>query len=78
MAQLTLKYPKGGMASQHQMILHHLRTKGSISALEALSLYRCNRLAARINDLRKSGLDIETDMKTDLTGKRYARYHLAK
>ena len=78
MAQLTLKYPKEGMASQRQMILQHLRTKGSISALEALSLYRCNRLAARIEELRKAGHGIETDMKTDLTGKRYARYHLAK
>ena len=62
--------------SQKLMILNHLKNKGSISALEALSLYRINRLAARIEELRRSGHDIETDMKADLTGKRYARYRL--
>ena len=62
--------------SQKLMILNHLESKGSISALEALSLYRINRLAARVEELRKSGHDIETEMKTDMTGKRYARYRL--
>ena len=64
--------------SQRQVILNHLRTKGSISALEALSLYRCNRLAARVEELRRDGHAIETEMKNDITGKRYARYHLAQ
>jgi hypothetical protein len=62
--------------SQKGMILNHLKSKGTISGVEALSLYRIYRLAARVEELRRSGHTIETDMKTDLTGKRYARYRL--
>ena len=62
--------------AQRDVILKHLKTKGSISALEATSLYRIYRLAARINALRKSGVEIVTEMKSDMTGKRYARYHI--
>lgn len=62
--------------TQAQLILRHLETKGSITALEAMSLYRIYRLAARVEELRNQGHDIETEMKTDLTGKRYASYSL--
>jgi len=62
--------------SQTQLILGHLEMKGSISALEAMSLYRIFRLAARVKDLRNQGYEIETNMKEDTTGKPYARYVL--
>ncbi len=60
--------------------LHQYDDKGnprSISALEAIGLFRIFRLAARINDLRDDGLDIKTSINTDVTGKIYARYSLA-
>ena len=60
--------------SQKMLILNHLKNKGSISAMEALSLYRINRLAARIEELRRADYRILTRMKSDITGKRYARY----
>ncbi len=60
--------------SQNYHILDHLIQKGRITALEALSLYRVFRLAARICDIRDDGYTIHTRMKTDITGKRYAEY----
>ena len=61
---------------QKGMVLHHLEKRGSITALEAMSLYRIFRLAARIHDLRADGNTIHTKWKKDLTGKKYAQYWL--
>lgn len=57
-------------------IVDHMIMRGSISQLEADSLYRVKRLASRINDLKRYGLDIHVEIKRDLTGKKYARYSL--
>tara|TARA_B100000745_G_scaffold122814_2_gene79691 strand:+ start:2558 stop:2797 length:240 start_codon:yes stop_codon:yes gene_type:complete len=61
---------------QKGMVLFHLEERGSITALEALSLYRIFRLSARIYDLRAGGHRIHTQWKKDLTGKKYAQYWL--
>ena len=45
------------------MILFWLKEKGSINAKEARSLCQCERLAARINDLRRKGIPIKTETK---------------
>ena len=57
-------------------ILTHLQQGKSISAAEAVTVYSCYRLAARINDLRRDGHEIKSVVKTDMNGKRYARYSL--
>ena len=62
--------------SQTTDILAHLADKGSITALEALELYGCFRLAARINDLRHDGHNIHTSDVDLPNGKRIARYTL--
>lgn len=49
--------------SQCKMILFWLKEKGSINAKEARSLCQCERLAARINDLRRKGIPIKTETK---------------
>lgn len=41
-----------------------------------LNLYGIMRLASRINDLKKMGYDIKTEMIHGDNGKRYARYSL--
>jgi len=64
--------------SQNQLILNHLTHKGSITPAEALVTYGCMRLAARIGDLKNHGHKIETEIKTDQLGGRYARYWLLK
>ena len=60
--------------SQVQAIHKHLKIK-SITAIQALNLYGCLRLAARINELRSDGIDVETEM-VNRNGKRFARYYL--
>lgn len=62
--------------SQSEEILRHLKKK-PITAMDALVLYNCFRLAARIKDLRDMGNKILT--KTiERNGKKFAQYILIK
>ena len=63
------------MIRQETWILNHLKTKGSITPIEALEKYQCFRLAARISDLREQGYKIDTEIERR-GGKRWARYSL--
>ena len=66
--------------SQCKLILFYLKEKGKITAKEARQLCGCERLAARILDLRKKGIPIATDYNTYINKRghlvRYAVYHL--
>lgn len=66
--------------SDKERILSHIREHGSITQREAFLSFGCMRLASRINDLRKDGYNIATEMETgvDRYGERdrYARYFL--
>lgn len=63
--------------SQKAAILKHLLTGKSISRLEALQLFGCLHIGARILDLRNEGYGIETGMvKNQHNGKRFARYYM--
>lgn len=68
-------------ASQCARILSRLEAGETITALQALDLFGCNRLAARISDLRKTGLEISTTTITvfnrDGVKCRVAEYSLA-
>lgn len=46
--------------SQSKQILKHLEDGNSITPIEALSLFGCFRLAARVKDLRDEGHNIHT------------------
>ena len=66
------------MKGQSGALLEHLKTKGSITSMEAIELYGATRLSARIYDFRKLGYAIETH---DITAKNrfgetytYAKY----
>ncbi len=49
----------------------------TLSSLEALELYGCFRLSARISELKTSGHNIAMEMVKDTrTGKHWARYSL--
>lgn len=72
-----------GTSTQKQWIRDVLEHGGSITALEALRDFGCYRLASRISDLRKEGLDIKTEFESSIskiTGKpvSFARYSLNK
>ncbi|MBO7253130.1 MAG: helix-turn-helix domain-containing protein [Oscillospiraceae bacterium] len=66
--------------SQCFIILCHLKSKGSITKKEARGICQCERLEARIHDLRKKGFPISTEMKTYINKHgnlvRYAEYRL--
>ena len=61
--------------TQNQAILEHLEQGKPITALEALQLYGCLRLASRISDLKKDGHDI-MDQFTEHRGKWFKKYFL--
>ncbi|OQW34842.1 MAG: hypothetical protein A4E20_01310 [Nitrospira sp. SG-bin2] len=63
--------------NQNRAVLNHIIMKGSISPLEADSLYRVKRLTSRIHELKKMGANIVGEFRKDNTGKRYVRYYIA-
>ena len=63
--------------SQSAKVLYHLQNYGSLTAIQALELFNCFRLAARINDLKEAGHDIQTKSEKE-DGKKYAVYSLPK
>lgn len=44
--------------TQQKVILQHLRTKGSITTLEAAKKYAITRLPNRISELKEAGIPI--------------------
>jgi hypothetical protein len=62
------------MENQTKMIKAHLDKGHSITAFEALKLYGCLRLAARMHDLKQSGYSFHKEMVTASNGKRIAEY----
>jgi hypothetical protein len=72
------------MESQCNQIKAHLQSGRSITALDALYMYGCFRLGARIYNLKQQGLKIKTEM-IEITSpsvfdnkKRFAKYTLLK
>jgi hypothetical protein len=73
-AQLTIEFD--APPTQTDTILRHLRYVGPITPIEALNLYGCFRLAARVKELRERGYNVTTE-KGEANGKHFARYRLA-
>lgn len=63
--------------SQNDQIRAALILGRSLTPLDALNEFGCFRLAARVADLRREGMDIECKTETK-NGKRYARYQLRR
>jgi hypothetical protein len=63
--------------SQTALIKGWLLNGRSITQLDALNMFGCFRLAARIANIREEGFDIVTDMVT-VNDKRIAQYYLSK
>jgi hypothetical protein len=74
--------------TQNYFVVEHLNIKGSITQVEAETVYKIRRLASRISEINKdlrsrkwgSGagvqdhLHIECDIRYDLMGQRYGKY----
>ena len=63
--------------TQRKRILNHLKSGKSITALSALKLFGCFRLASRINQLREM-YNISTEMVKVKSGARIAKYSLIR
>ncbi|MDO5686462.1 MAG: helix-turn-helix domain-containing protein [Neisseria sp.] len=64
-------------SSQTDLILAHLQQGKSLTPLEALRLFGCLRLGARVHDLRQDGYPIISQIVCDaVSGKHYASYSL--
>ena len=59
--------------TQVEQVAAHLEKYGSITSIEAFGLYRITRLASCIHDLRKAGVEIETELVYE-GKKHYAKY----
>ena len=57
--------------SHRDQILRHLQRYGSIGFFDALHLFGCKRLEARIYELRRDGHDIRTVRYGGVRGVRY-------
>ncbi len=62
--------------SQLDKLIHHFKTVGTITNVEAQSVYKIRALPRRISDLEDRGYKFNRVRKTDLTGQRYIRYSL--
>ena len=63
--------------TQNETILQYLKQGHELTSLDALNLFGCFRLAARISDLKDSGIDIRDDFVTK-NGKSYKKYWIHK
>ena len=61
--------------TQTQQILKHLEKGNKLTSLEALSLFACFRLAARVQELRDVGHEVKSQLIM-INGKRIAEYWL--
>ena len=66
--------------TQTEMILEHMQKNGGITQADAIRLFGCYRLGARVYDLKERGIDVQKTMVPGVNryGKRtrYARYFL--
>ena len=67
---------KNERESQVKKILAWMQNGKSITAIEALNMFGCFRLSARINNIKDMGLSVQKDMVETDNGKRIARYYL--
>jgi hypothetical protein len=64
------------METQNTLIRNYLENGNSITPLDALNLFGCFRLSARIYDLKRQGMVIQRNMITS-NGKTFASYRKA-
>lgn len=62
--------------TQCKQIAAHLEGGKTITAIEALNLFGCFRLASRIHDLRVEGYPIVAERIKTATGKTVAQYRM--
>lgn len=68
--------------TQCEQVLRHMEKCGSITSKEAMEEYGIMRLASRITDLKKAGIEIAREMVTQKNRRgdlaTFARYSIAR
>ena len=64
--------------NQTTRVLWHLKAGHKLTALDALNLFGCWRLGARIHNIRAMGFNVKTDLITTSTKKVIAEYSMGK
>ena len=72
------RVPRVAMSPQDHKVLKHLRTKRSITRVEAEAVYRIRHLPGCIFRIRAAGHDVTSRWRSDPTGQRYVEYVLAR
>lgn len=62
--------------SQAEKILDYMLSGKAITPIEALDLFGCFRLGARIADIRQKGYLVYSEFITTPSGKRVKKYYL--
>lgn len=62
--------------TQREAIADHLKAGHALTPLEALNLFGCLRLGARVWELKREGLNIGCTMVETPSGKRVAQYSI--
>jgi hypothetical protein len=62
--------------NQNKQIAKYLKRGKKLTPIEALIKFQCFRLAARISDLRKDGMNIKTTIVKLNNNKQVAQYSL--
>lgn len=70
-----LKKYQGKVMTQNEIVKAHLKSFKKITSWDAIKKYRITRISARILELRKQGVKIKTENKTN-KGKHFAEYKL--
>tara|TARA_Y100000592_G_scaffold19031_1_gene29138 strand:- start:1414 stop:1614 length:201 start_codon:yes stop_codon:yes gene_type:complete len=66
------------MESQNKLIKKHLEDGHTITAIEALEMFKCFRLASRISDLKQAGCVIDSQFIEVESGKKVKEYWIAQ
>lgn len=65
------------LGAQQRTILAHLKQGKGITQMKAMGVYHISRLSDVVKKLRNKGYNIETTMRQDEVGGKYAEYRLA-
>ena len=74
MSKININENQASSQSQESKILDHMLRGHRITGMDALNLYGCFRLPARIADIQKRGFPVQSEFITTDTGKRVKAY----
>lgn len=72
------RFKRVNKKSMVQLLIEHLKSGKSITAIEASALWRCRSLSRRICDIEERGYTINREEREDSTGQNYTRYSLVE